>query len=159
MVVPMPAAAPSTRSACPLPAWRNAWAISVTVNSFAAGAGAAVSIGGSTRACGGAFARMRPLGTASLRDGRLDRRDDRLCNRLSGWLHDHAAAAIDITREQFAGGDEPAHMNKVASVAISTTGIFFGKNGVFDTAAREMMRASPALRQDYRAGRLANFAR
>ena len=37
---------------------------------------------------------------------------------------------------------KPAHMNSVASVAISTIGIFFGKNGVFDTTAREMMRAS-----------------
>ena len=38
---------------------------------------------------------------------------------------------------------KPAQMNSVASVAISTIGSFFGKNGVFDTTAREMMRASP----------------
>ena len=37
---------------------------------------------------------------------------------------------------------KPAEMNSVASVAISTIGSFFGKYGVFDTAAREMMRAS-----------------
>ena len=37
---------------------------------------------------------------------------------------------------------KPAEMNSVASVAISTIGIFFGKYGVFDTSAREMMRAS-----------------
>ncbi len=38
---------------------------------------------------------------------------------------------------------KPAEMNSVARVAISTIGIFFGKYGVFDTAAREMVRASP----------------
>ncbi len=30
----------------------------------------------------------------------------------------------------------------VPTVAISTIGSFFGKNGMFDTTAREMMRAS-----------------
>ena len=51
---------------------------------------------------------------------------------------------------------KPAEMNSVASVAISTIGIFFGKNGVFDTTAREMMRASPGSRAEAVArGRLA----
>ena len=47
---------------------------------------------------------------------------------------------------------KPAEMNRVANVAISTIGSFFGKYGVFDTAAFEMMRASlgtaPRLSRD-----------
>ena len=51
---------------------------------------------------------------------------------------------------------KPAEMNSVASVAISTIGIFFGKYGVFDTTAREMMRASRRHRAEAVArGRLA----
>ena len=52
---------------------------------------------------------------------------------------------------------KPAEMNSVASVAISTIGSFFGKYGVFDAAAREMMRASAGAAKAVARRRLAIF--
>ena len=40
---------------------------------------------------------------------------------------------------------EPATVNNTARLAMSTIGSFMGKNGVLETAAREIMRVSAGI--------------